>query len=196
MRQVTNRCPSFTPSRSRRISRQPRRGLSIIEVMIASLLMLFIALGVIPLFIRSISSNSSGLEYTEVSNHARARAEEMFQLPFSSPALTIPGGQTDLITNEYYSVNNQRWEDGTDPADATDRARWRRTTTVRQFSITAMEEDTTDSVFELDLDQALDGNANPEIVQLKEIEVTVDSTRITGPLGNKGQLTVWVLKTL
>jgi Tfp pilus assembly protein PilV len=171
------------------------KGISIIEVMIAAVIMLAVALGVIPLFVRSITSNATGQEYTSVSNHARAHAEEMFQLPWDAPDLTIPGGQTELVTDDYFSKNNQRWEVGITPADPTDRARWSRTTTVKQYSINALQEDPVDKALQLDVAQALDGAADPGIVQLKEIQVSVTSDPTTGPLGNKGRLTVWMLKT-
>jgi Tfp pilus assembly protein PilV len=175
-----------------------RQGLSIIEVLIAAVLMLAVALGVVPLFVRSISANSTGQEYTQVSNYARAHAEELFQLPFSSPELVIPGGQTEVVTSEYFSSVTDRWEPAATPPDPTEPARWRRTTTIRQYSVNALVEDTTDPstpVFKLVTANALDGNADPQNVQLKEIQVTIDSTRKTGPLGTKGQLTVWLLKS-
>ena len=79
----------------RRQDRYPgntERGLSIVEVMIAAALLLIIALGILPLFSRSIISNRQGLDSTEVSNMARTQMEEYAQLPFNHLMLTVPDG--------------------------------------------------------------------------------------------------------
>jgi Tfp pilus assembly protein PilV len=62
--------------RDKRYPQVTERGLSIVEVLIASALLLIIALGILPLFSRSIISNRQGLDSTEVSNMARTQMEE------------------------------------------------------------------------------------------------------------------------
>ena len=58
------------------------RGFTLVEVLIAAAILLVVALGILPLFMRSIVSNMEGSDHTQVANAARARAEEFFQLPF------------------------------------------------------------------------------------------------------------------
>ena len=92
------------------------RGLSIVEVMIAAALLLIIALGILPLFSRSIISNRQGLDSTEVSNMARTQMEEYVQLPFNHQMLTVPDGSEVLVVEQHYSEKDDKWKDGKDPA--------------------------------------------------------------------------------
>lgn len=172
---------SFQP----RAARSRERGLSIVEVLIAAALLLIVALGILPLFTRSIISNQSGLDATQVSNLARSRLEEYSQLPFNDPQLTVPGGSTELVVAEHFSEQDKEWKDSTDPA-GDDHAIFTRTTTVRQYSI---DLETTTG-----LSAPLDGNAPPLAVQLKEIEVAILG-RAGGVLGPQKQLTARIFKS-
>jgi Tfp pilus assembly protein PilV len=148
-------------------------GFTIIEVLVAAVLLLMIAVGILPMFTRSIVSNAEGFDHSQVANFARGRAEEFFQLPFNSPELTLLVG-VDRVFDEYYSQNTRSWVDGAVPVG--DNALWTRTTTIRQFSVT-------------DLTAPLADTAPPANVHLKEITVTVQSTR-SGPLGVGKAITV------
>ena len=156
----------------------PGSGFTIIEVLVASVLFLMIALGVLPLFTRSIVSNAEGFDHTRVATFARARGEEFMQLPFDSPDLKPVTG-TERVFDEYYSQSSSAWVDGTAPVG--DPALWTRTTTIRQFNVD-------------DLATPLPDTAAAENVHLKEITVTVDSTR-SGPLGVGKRLTVRLFKS-
>lgn len=155
-----------------------RGGFTVIEVLVASVLFLMIAIGILPLFTRSIVSNAEGFDHTRVATFTRARGEELMQLPFDSPELTLLTG-TERVFDEYYSQSSAAWVDGTAPAG--DPALWTRTTTIRQFNID-------------DLTTPLADTAAAENVHLKEITVTVQSTR-AGPLGVGKQLTVRLFKS-
>ncbi len=67
-------------------------GFSIIEALIASAILLIIALGLLPLFSRSISDNVSGNDATQATNGSRTQIEEMLLVPFSNDRMTIPAG--------------------------------------------------------------------------------------------------------
>ncbi len=136
-----------------------------------------IAIGVLPLFTRSIVSNVEGFDHTQVAGFARDRGEEFIQLPFDSPELKLLTG-TERVFDEYYSQNDSRWIDGTAPPE--DTALWTRTTTIRQFDVT-------------DLTTPLADTTPVENVHLKEITVAVQSTR-SGPLGLGKQITVRLFK--
>ena len=155
------------------------RGFTVIEVLIASVLLLMIAIGVLPLFTRSMVSNAEGFDHSRVANFARARGEEFFQLPFNSPELTLTGGN-ERVFDEHYSQNKKRWVDGAAVEDG-DNALWTRTTTIRQFGVD-------------DLTAPLDESASEINVHLKEITVTVESTR-AGPLGVGKAITVRLFKS-
>lgn len=154
-------------------------GFTVIEVLVAAVLLLMIAVGVLPLFTRSIVSNAEGFDHSQVANFARARAEEFFQLPFNSDELTLTSG-TERVFDEYYSQNRSEWVDG-DTAPPDDNALWTRTTTIRQFSV-------------VDLATPLADTAPAGNVHLKEITVAVQSSR-AGPLGLGKGITVRLFKS-
>ena len=120
-------------------------GFSLIEVLVAAVILLVIALGMVPLFTRAITSNVEGFENTEVSNYARSRAEEFLQYPFNSPQLTVDVGQDVREVKDFYSQNQQAW---VTPEPDGEVVLFTRTTQIRQFGIN-------------DLDTPLTGGAPP-----------------------------------
>lgn len=159
--------------------RPSARGFSMIEVMLAGLLLLVIILGMLPLFTRAMSSNAAGRQYSQVTNHAKSRAEQLVQLPFNSEPLTIQAG-TERVYTEYFSQRDGRWKDGTAPSG--ELATWIRTTTIRQYSVS-------------DLATPLPVGAPPSAVHMKEILVAVRGNRTGGFLGPGKQVTVRLLKS-
>jgi len=184
--------------------RRPARrqsGLTLIEVLIAALLLVIIALGVLPMFISAMTSNVSGDNYSKMANYARDRAEEFMQMPFTladptNPAALDPNyplnvvSGTEHVTDEYYSRADQIWKLGTPPS--TDPAEWLRITTVRQFNVldyvTAIEGGTTPT--------PLDASATPGSIHLKEVTVQVASPATSGNamLGARRQFSVRYMK--
>jgi Tfp pilus assembly protein PilV len=142
--------------------RRREAGFSIVEVLFAALLLLFIALGILPLFARSIVSNLEGQDSTVAANFTRSRLEEFKQLPFDDTRLQVLAGNERQF-DEIYLFNGKKWIDGTAPP-AGDWALWSRTTMVRQYQAT-------------DLETPLAASTDPSFVQLKEVEVTVLSNR-------------------
>jgi prepilin-type N-terminal cleavage/methylation domain-containing protein len=142
-------------------------GMSLLEVLIAMALMAVVALGILPLFSRSVRQNREGGNYTELTNVARSSLEEYLQLDFNAPALAIAAGSTEKVVSEYWSPVNRRWI--TFPADATTvpaTARFQRTVSIRQYG-------SGDLVENGRLDTPLDGATARDLVQLKLIRVTV-----------------------
>ena len=154
------------------------RGFTLVEVLISAALLMAIALGLLPLYIRSIISNVEGFDHTQVANASRTRGEQFYQLPFNSEPLTILAG-TDRVYDEYFSEQTRAWLPGTVPAG--DEALFTRNTTIRQFNVN-------------DLSTPLDSAATPAAVHLKEIVVTVQSTR-SGLLGAGKRITVRLYKS-
>lgn len=161
-------------------------GFSVIEAMIAFVVLLIITLGVLPLFSRSIVNNDAGSSYLQATNQARSRLEALRQLPFTSPDLTIPAGQTELVTEEYFSLKDKQWKAGAAPS--TDPALWLRTSTIRQYS-------NEDRVEDNRYDDPLDGGASLDFVHIKEIQIEVRSAREGGPLGTGKRITLRHFKT-
>jgi hypothetical protein len=168
-------------ARLRRSSRA--QGFSLIEGVVAAAVLLAIALGILPLFTRSMINNEGGSDFTQISNAAKGRAEELFELPFNSPLLAITA-RTERVFEEYFSQRDKLWMPGVE-ADATadgDLALMRRTSTIRQFNVN-------------DLLTPLDNSAPPGSVQIREIVVQVQSTRTGSPLGPGKETAVRVFKS-
>lgn len=111
--------------------RRGEAGFSFIEVVIASLLLLMIAVAVLPMFTEAAASNETGREYTDVANFARSRIEEFTQLPFNAEPVTVLAG-TERLHEEHYSSTSRKWLPGTTPASG-DSVLWLRLTRVRQY---------------------------------------------------------------
>lgn len=178
--------------------RRPERGFSVVEVLIATLIFLIIAVGILPLFAASTKNNLDGREATETANFGRSAVEDLLQAPFNDPRLTVPGGRTVNTLQEYYSQKDQVWKAGT--GTAADPALWRRQVRVRQFNINDLADD---GIF----DDPRDGSEDPGQVHLKEVEVQVwnarddnalmfvNGRRVTS-LGMSRRFTVRMLKSI
>jgi hypothetical protein len=125
---------------------------------------LAIALGVVPMFTQSMVSNSSGNDSTKASNFARARTEELMQLPFNHLDLTIEAG-AEKMTQDYYSTVDASWRPYPIPAGKT--AEWSRVTTIRQYNVDALDDDL------VEVSEALPADTDPSFVHIKEIQVGV-----------------------
>jgi Tfp pilus assembly protein PilV len=168
------------------IERRRERGVSLIEAVIAAGLLLVIAAGILPLFAQSLSNNLAGSDSTAVSNTARSRVEEMIEMPFGSPEITLTAGSA-LVTNAYFSLADQKWVDGEETL--ADPAVWTRTATIRQYSINALDDQ------KLETSEALTSDADPGQVHFKELEIAVAGTRLGGPLGPSRRIQVRMLKS-
>jgi prepilin-type N-terminal cleavage/methylation domain-containing protein len=74
--------------RANRLRRQ-ERGLTLVEMLMALALLGFILLGILPLFMGSVKSNYSANEYTSIHNLCRDRLEELMNLNFDDPQLSV-----------------------------------------------------------------------------------------------------------
>jgi Tfp pilus assembly protein PilV len=144
-------------------------GFSIVEVMIAALILLVVAIGILPLFVNSIVSNAQGQDSTSAANFARSRLEEFKSLSFDDARLIIAAGNEQQY-DEIYLFKAKKWIDGTTPPDG-DWALWTRTTWVRQYqSIDTSQPPPY-------LTTPLPAGTDPSFVHLKEVEVRVVSNR-------------------
>ena len=174
-------------SAARMPARRGERGFTLIEALVATVILLVVSLGVLPLFMRSIVDNAVGRESTELTNYARSTIEQYSQFDFFSAELTVIAGTT-LVTDEYFKAGDREWYPGTVPGGTA--AMFTRTVTVRQFGASALA----DGV--LADDEALDAATSIDFVHLKEIAVAVVATRELESLGPSSQITLRLVRAI
>ena len=190
MRELQMRHGGMAPAS--RESRSPRAaGMSLVEVLVAMLIISTIAIAILPLFTRSMRQNREGGNYTELTNVARSALEEYLQFDFNAPPLTIAAGTNELVLTQYLDPATQRWVAAL-PANA----RYQRTIRVQQFS-------SGDLLDNGNLDTPLDGSATADLVQLKLVQVSVlplwgrtGTGSDSGLFGKRTPITLEVLKAV
>lgn len=174
-------------TRSRRAAErwyEAEAGISLIETITAAALLLFLAVGVVPMMTRALVNNVRGGEASVASAHARSHLESMVQLPFNSGPLALQAGLDErrgiALWDAGTGVEGDAEEGWSDTTTATTRHRWRRTSTVRQLNVS-------------DLHTPVAGGTAQEFVHLKQVEVRLEGFR-QGTLGAGQRHTVHVLK--
>lgn len=151
-------------------------GFSLIETLIAAALLLLVALGILPLFSNSIVNNVQGNLASQTANFAREEAERLRQLPLNHPELTPVGG-TELVTDWHYSTAKGEWVlDANWDGSEVDFYHMR--TRIRQFSLAAIDMNSGD--YEFEDSEAQPSSASADDIDVKEIQVTVESQPAMG----------------
>lgn len=156
-------------------------GFSLVEALIATGILLMIAIGVIPLFATSIMNNTRGSDSTTSTNYSRSQVENLLQLPFSSPSLTVPASASQEETDEWWAPgatnaindSSEGWKDASvTPKPVSTMSPWTRTTIITQYSVAAIDNGLLDPKTE-----AENGTTPANNVHLKMISVEVDSAK-------------------
>jgi hypothetical protein len=161
-----------------------------LEGLIATALLLFVVLGVLPLFTQSMLNNVAGREATTTTNLATSTLERTLQMPLLTEDLSFASGNA-LRTYELVSAGDAEGEvletlreevtEATAPTPTDYRTafygagwtttpgplNWGRISTVRYFGLAALEDNV------LAVDEQLAGGTSEVSVHVKEIEVTV-----------------------
>jgi type II secretory pathway pseudopilin PulG len=161
--------------------RNRQAGFSLIETLVAAALLLFIIIGVLPLFARSQMNLVQGNDASNVANATVDVGEQLLSLPFKSQATNLPpGAGTQFVTTDFWlagrvgganghSELGDRWVTDMTPYP-NDKALYTRTVTIEQFQVSDL---TSDGV----LDTPLDGDASDGQVQLKRITMDIVNAR-------------------
>ena len=184
------------PLRHRPAVRRGEAGFSIIEALIAAAILLIIALGLLPVFSRSINDNVTGNDATQATNGSRTELEELLQMPFNNQRMVVASGATKTETKDLYtrakadpSAGAYEIGDATEgwTTDASGRGPvlWNRTTTVQQYGITDLNDGK--------LDTPLDGSTQANFVHLKQIQVLIENPK-KDLFGNGQGITLTVIK--
>jgi prepilin-type N-terminal cleavage/methylation domain-containing protein len=171
-------------------ARRPDAGFSLIEALIAAAILLIIALGLLPLFTRSINDNVSGNDASQATNYSRTEVEELLQMPFNNKRIVVPDGSMVGQTKDFWTAGDLTKIGDTDEgwwADAAGHgnALWNRTTEVRQYSISDLDDG--------NLDHPQPGGTQPTFIQLKEVTVIIENPK-KNVFGNGQGITLNVVK--
>lgn len=159
---------------SRRGPAAQQDGFSLIEVLIASVLLLVIALGVVPLFVRAIGLNQEGQAASEISVIASSELERMNELPWNSPDLTVPDGESEVLVEQYQLEPRGEWKAKAD-VNPDDGYHYHRILRLRQFGYGALDDG------KLADEERLPGGTEPAaLIQLKEFLIQVESGKRPG----------------
>lgn len=166
-------------------------GFSIIEALIAAAILLIIALGLLPLFSRSINDNVSGNDATQATNVGRTRIEDLLHLPIKNTKLDIPSGGTVGELKESWTVGDPKqtgdadegwWKDPNGHGTVL----WTRTTRVSLYDISDLD----DGV----LDTPLNGSSSSSAtISFKQLQVVVENPK-KNLLGNGQGITLQTIK--
>lgn len=182
--------------RERGVRRRGEAGFSMIEALIAAAILLIIAIGMIPLFARSMVNNALGSDYTQATTYGKSNIEKIAKGTFESKDLTLTAG-TSLQRVEYVEKPATKGTPVTDldwkyTVTNNNALVWTRTTRVRQFKVTAID----DGVL-LDTEVAAAG-ADPQDWQIKEVSSLLDSGKrkagVQSPLASIGQTNFQIMK--
>jgi hypothetical protein len=172
-------------------------GFSVVEALIAAALLLIMAVGILPLFLRAMSNNYSGSESTRISNFGKSQVEDLFQLDFNHADVTITANTENVLPEQFWAEGdpgyasdaNEGWTVGPlTPAHGS--VLWHREAMVRQYSTEAFVLiDEANAIYRLDPAAALPAGTDAGQIHLKEIDVDVTSDRAPGgPLGPRRRL--------
>ncbi|KAB2962209.1 MAG: hypothetical protein F9K16_09730 [Thermoanaerobaculia bacterium] len=162
--------------------RAAEAGFSLVEGLIAAALLVFIILGVLPLFERARLNLLQGNDATSVANAVIDGTDSLLSMPFNSQLTNIPPGPwppppgdptgpttPKLIATDFYLLQGNRWVTDLTPFP-TDRAQFTRTMMIEQFQITDLLEDG-------ELNNALPDTAPPGTVQVKRFTSEIVNAR-------------------
>jgi prepilin-type N-terminal cleavage/methylation domain-containing protein len=185
----------------RRSPRYGERGLSLIELMIATAILTFIAVGILPMLVRSVTNNSRGWDSTLTANMIKSELEQSIYAPFESTPMQLPGSMTENVVKTV-------WDDGemTEIGDSVEgwlpdgtptvgQPLWSRQRRVRVYSSDSLPPWPGTANNEYWTGTPLAGDTPGPQVHLKEIQIDLQSTRSAGLLGARQWVVVQMLKS-
>ena len=154
-------------TRNQRIVRR-QSGFSLIEMLVASFMLLLVVVGLVPLFVQSIKSNESAEETSDLLRAAQLQMEGLIQLPFNDPQLTVTSGEEYTTSHSVEPSTSYKLvaEDHLPPSYVRNQP-VDSDVTIRHFNIAAID----DGI--LDEDDALDSSMGPSLVHFKQISMDV-----------------------
>lgn len=171
-------------------------GFSVVEGLIAAAILLLIAVGILPLFLRSMVNNSAGNDATQSTNYVRGELERLIGLRFSDPAFVGPPTLGSAIVSTRYLLENdssvkgdETWE-ATQPVRDSERTElWGSTTSVRRFELSSLDDGLLRS------SEAMTGTPLPEQVHFVDMEVEIHRSFTAGSALRTTPVTMHAVKS-
>lgn len=147
-------------------------GFSLVEGMIAALILLFVILGVLPLVSQSMLNNLQGNTASFQTSASVDGAEQVLSLPFNAPDIAVPDATMARLFEDVFTLDSNRWiVKATFEADQEgDVAQFTRIWTIEQFSASDLDTDDT-------FDDPLAGGTDPGFVHIKRLDLAVRDER-------------------
>ena len=157
-------------------------GFSLVEGLIAALILLFVIVGVLPLVSQSMLNNLQGNTASFQTSSSVDGTETLLSVPFNAPELVIAVGSTTSVIQDLYVLEDvlpaitgleakpKRWLALADFNASTDLTEYTRTATIEQFGASDLDSD--DS-----FDTPLDGITDPGSVHFKRVTMQIRHER-------------------
>jgi len=159
--------------------RSGEAGFSLIEGLIAALLLLVIILGVLPLVSRAMFNNLQGNDASQETNASIDGLEELLSIPLTADPLTLVAGETSKVLEDVFSSRTNSWAPGNAP-DVTDAQKQLvRTATVEWFGLADLDQESESglTVENTTFGDPLDGGVGNGGVAFRRITMTIDNER-------------------
>lgn len=92
-------------NRKRPVSGAGQTGFSLVELLVAMVILAFVALSVFGALDYGMTLNGSSRDYTTVSNLAKSRLEELVAMPFNAPVLAPGTTYTEVTEDGLFNVD-------------------------------------------------------------------------------------------
>jgi len=141
-------------------------GFSMIEALVATAILLILAIGMIPLFAQAILNNSLGSEYTQATAHGLTGLEKPNKLPLSNTDLA--GTRVQYVAKGVQTGSAVADLDWTYTPSSVIPVMWTRTTQERYYSVTALDDG------QLTSDELLPAGSSVSVWNIMEVTALMD----------------------
>lgn len=147
-------------------------GFSIVEGLVAALILLIVVLGVLPLISQSMLYNLQGLDATTEANAADDGLDTLLPLDVNAPELLLPPGATSLVATDLFNRYTSSWQNPTTTRE--DGTEFLRTMTLERFDVADLQTDD-DYTF----DNPLEGGAalDNKTARFRRLRVRIENER-------------------
>ena len=164
-------------TRTERVHHGSEAGFSLVEGLIAAVILLFVILGVLPLVSQSMLNNLQGNDSTQQAQAAIDDLERFSSLPFNSEEYSVPAGSTLGSFVDVFTLESSQWIEEAAFNLSGETAQYTRTAEVEYFGVANLLVEG-----EEELKDPLDGGiaaTDPGALQFKRVRMTIQNERFS-----------------